>query len=132
MSPVSSQQLAPLKAHSHWSQVYWTLTTGKATSLGDSEWAIHRRPERTSQTSTELRHLEALDQEVRQARLVARYYVRQGLPTVTASTWASASLWTTLWTTLSAGLENPPITSMTLSAGRPAECPQALERRHLE
>ena len=36
-------------------------------------------PERTPQTSTELRHLEGLDQEVRQARLVARYYTRQGV-----------------------------------------------------
>ena len=35
-------------------------------------------PERTPQTSTELRHLEGLDQDVRQARLVARYYIRQG------------------------------------------------------
>ena len=40
MSPVFSQPLAPLKAHSHRSQVYWTLTTPKATSLGGSEWAI--------------------------------------------------------------------------------------------
>ena len=78
MSPVFSQPLAPLKAYSHRSQVYWTLTTGKAQSLGDSEGAIHRRPERTSQTSTELRHLEGPDREVRQARLVGRYYIRQG------------------------------------------------------
>ena len=35
-------------------------------------------PERTPQTSTELRHLEGLDQDVRQAGLVARYYTRQG------------------------------------------------------
>ena len=79
MSPVFSQPLAPLKTHSHRSQVYWTLTTSKATSLGDSKWAIHRRPERTPQISTELRHLEVHDQEARQARLLAtRNYVRQG------------------------------------------------------
>ena len=35
-------------------------------------------PERTPQTSTELRHLEGLDQDVQQAGLVARYYTRQG------------------------------------------------------
>ena len=78
MSPVFSQSPVPLKAHYHRSQVYWTLTTGIASSVGDSKWAIHRRPERTSQTSTELLHLEALDQEARHARLVTGYYVRQG------------------------------------------------------
>ena len=41
---------------------------------------------------------------------------------MTASTWASASL----WRTLSAGSERPPSTSMTLSAWRLAECLQAL------
>ena len=35
-------------------------------------------PERTAQTSTEPRHLEGLDGDVRQTRLVARYYTRQG------------------------------------------------------
>ena len=78
MSPVFSQSPVPLKAHYHRSQVYWTLTTGIASSVGDSKWAIHRRPERTSQTSTELLHLEALDQEARHARLVTGYYVRRG------------------------------------------------------
>ena len=34
--------------------------------------------ERTSQTSIELLHLEALDQEARHARLVTGHYVRQG------------------------------------------------------
>ena len=47
---------------------------------------------------------------------------------MTASTWAPANL----WKTLNAGLENPPITSMTLSAWWLAECPHALGRRCLE
>ena len=63
-------------------------------------------PERTPQTSTELRHLEGLDQDVRQAGLVARYYTRKAISTVSASTWASANL----WPTLSAGSARRPTT----------------------
>ena len=37
-----------------------------------------REPERSSESSTGLRMLESLDPEVRRARLVRRYYTRQG------------------------------------------------------
>ena len=67
------------------------LAQGKIRNAAEKAWGAAKRatdalvlartgdePERTPQTSTELRHLEGLDQEVQQARLVARYYVRQG------------------------------------------------------
>ena len=67
------------------------LTQGKVRNAAEKAWGAAKRatdalvlartgdePERTPQTSTELRHLEGLDEEVQQARLVARYYTRQG------------------------------------------------------
>jgi hypothetical protein len=70
-------------------------------------------PELPRQTAGDLRDIEDHDPTVRQARLVARYYTRQGVScTVTVSTLDSAPLWT-----IRRGASGRPLTtSMTLSA----------------
>ena len=67
------------------------LAQGKVRNAAEKAWGPAKRatdalvlartggePERTPETSTELRNLEELEGEVRQARLVDRYYIRQG------------------------------------------------------
>ena len=68
-------------------------------------------PERTAQTSTEPRHLEGWTGMCDRLAWWPDITPGRGVSTVTASTWASASL----CPRLSAGSEKPPSISMTLS-----------------
>ena len=67
------------------------LAQGRIRNAAEKAWGATKRatdalvlartgeePERSSESSTGLRMLESLDPEVRRARLVRRYYTRQG------------------------------------------------------
>ena len=67
------------------------LAQGRVRNAAEKAWGATKRatdalvlartgekPERSSESSTGLRMLESLDPEVRRARLVRRYYTRQG------------------------------------------------------
>ena len=67
------------------------LAQGRIRNAAEKAWGATKRasdalilartgdePERTPETGAGLRQLESLDQEIRAARLVRRYYVRQG------------------------------------------------------